>query len=143
MTPAADVTFRPSPGRTLGVEWELGLVDPTSLDLTSKAHELLAHIDAAGTEEVHARPTRTRSTVTKELLTNTVEIVTGICANAEQASTDLHDGLSRVRAAADDLGVDLTAGARTPSPGGRTSRSPTGSATRRSSTAPSGGVARW
>lgn len=110
----ADVTFRPSPERTLGVEWELGLVDPLSLDLTSKAHELLALTNAPGADDTHARPTRTRSTVTKELLTNTVEIVTGICANAGEAAADLHDGLSRVRAAADELGVDLYGGGSHP-----------------------------
>jgi carboxylate-amine ligase len=112
--PPADLTFRPSPLRTLGVEWELGLVDPSSLDLTSRADELLALTDASGGDHSHARPTRTRSTVTKELLTNTVEIVTGICANAEEAAADLRDGLSRVRAAADELGVDLYGGGSHP-----------------------------
>lgn len=112
--PLADVTFRPSPERTLGVEWELGLVDPLSLDLTSRAHELLALTNAPGADDTHARPTRTRSTVTKELLTNTVEIVTGICANAGEAAADLRDGLSRVRAAADELGVDLYGGGSHP-----------------------------
>ena len=74
--PHSDVSFRPSPQRTLGVEWELGLVDPHTLDLTSRARELLLLIDASGAQATHARPTHTRSTVTKELLTNTVEIVT-------------------------------------------------------------------
>ena len=110
---AADVTFRPSPERTLGVEWELGLVDPQSLDLTSRAHELLALTNAPG-DDTHARPTRTRSTVTKELLTNTVEIVTGICANAGEAASDLRDGLARVRRAADEIGVDLYGGGSHP-----------------------------
>ncbi len=110
---AADVTFRPSPQRTLGVEWELGLVDPQSLDLTSRAHELLALANAPG-DDTHARPTRTRSTVTKELLTNTVEIVTGICANAGEAASDLRDGLARVRRAADEIGVDLYGGGSHP-----------------------------
>ena len=38
------VTFAPSAGRTLGVEWELGLVDPVTLDLTSRADELLTEV---------------------------------------------------------------------------------------------------
>ena len=110
---AADVTFQPSRERTLGVEWELGLVDPHSLDLTSMARELLALTNAPG-DATHARPTRTRSTVTKELLTNTVEIVTGVCANAGEAASDLRDGLARVRRAADELGVDLYGGGSHP-----------------------------
>ena len=112
--PHSDVSFRPSPGRTLGVEWELGLVDPHSLDLTSRAAELLLLIDASGAETTHARPTHTRSTVTKELLTNTVEIVTGVCANAGEAAADLRDGLARVRAAADQVGVELFGGGSHP-----------------------------
>ena len=112
--PHSDVSFRPSPQRTLGVEWELGLVDPHTLDLTSRARELLLLIDASGAQATHARPTHTRSTVTKELLTNTVEIVTGICANAEEAAADLRDGLARVRAAADQVGVGLYGGGSHP-----------------------------
>ncbi|HET7801453.1 MAG TPA: glutamate--cysteine ligase, partial [Humibacillus xanthopallidus] len=110
---APEVSFAPSTGCTLGVEWELGLVDPISLDLTSRADELLAlanGVDDSG----HARPTKSRSTVTKELLRNTVEIVTGVCANAEEASADLTDGLERVQAAAAELGVLLYGGGAHP-----------------------------
>ena len=110
---AADVTFTPSKGRTLGVEWELGLLDPVTLDLVSRADELLtlANSSEAGS---HTRPTRSRSTVTKELLRNTVEIVTGVCANAEQARADLADGLGRVQAAASELDVLLYGGGSHP-----------------------------
>ena len=56
---AFDVTFTPSAGRTLGVEWELGLLDPVTLDLVSRADELLglANATAGGG---HARSTRSR-----------------------------------------------------------------------------------
>ena len=110
---APEVTFAPSAGRTLGVEWELGLLDPLTLDLTSRADELLSLANAP-TGSGHARPTKSRSTVTKELLRNTVEIVTGICANAEEASADLTDGLARVQAAAAELGVLLYGGGAHP-----------------------------
>ena len=109
----ADVTFTPSAGRTLGVEWELGLLDPVTLDLVSRADELLGLANATdGTS--HARPTRSRSTVTQELLRNTVEIVTGVCANAEQAASDLADGLGRVQSAATELDVLLYGGGSHP-----------------------------
>ncbi|HYN67949.1 MAG TPA: glutamate--cysteine ligase [Ornithinibacter sp.] len=112
-THPADVTFTPSAGRTLGVEWELGLLDPGTLDLVSRADELLALANASQAGS-HARPTRSRSTVTKELLRNTVEIVTGVCANAEQAAADLADGLGRVQAAAGELDVLLYGGGSHP-----------------------------
>ncbi|MFQ6171076.1 glutamate--cysteine ligase [Oryzobacter sp. R7] len=107
------LTFPPSPERTLGVEWELGLVDPTTLDLVPRAKELLALVDddAGG---AHARQATARSRVTKELLTNTVELTTGVCANAAQAHADLVEGLARIRAAAEEVGVDLYGGGSHP-----------------------------
>jgi carboxylate-amine ligase len=110
---AAAVTFTPSAGRTLGVEWELGLLDPSTLDLASRADELLALANASQAGS-HARGARSRSTVTQELLRNTVEIVTGVCANAEQAAADLADGLSRVQGAATELDVLLYGGGSHP-----------------------------
>ena len=53
--------------------------------------------------------------MTKELLTNTVELTTGVCDNAAEAAADLTDGLAHVRAAADALGVDLYGGGSHPS----------------------------
>ena len=51
--------FPPSKDRTLGVEWEIGLVDPTTLDLVPRAAELLALVDddAGG---AHARQATSR-----------------------------------------------------------------------------------
>ena len=105
--------FPPSKDRTLGGEWEIGLVDPTTLDLVPRAAELLALVDddAGG---AHARQATSRSRVTKELLTNTVELTTGVCANAAQAHADLDEGLARVRAAADAVGADLYGGGSHP-----------------------------
>jgi carboxylate-amine ligase len=110
---SVDARFSPSAGQTLGVEWEIGLLDPATLDLTSRAVELLGL--ANGPEDTgHARPTKSRSTVTQELLANTVEIVTGICANAEEAAADLADGLGRVQRAAAELDVLLYGGGAHP-----------------------------
>ncbi|MBM6406144.1 glutamate--cysteine ligase [Phycicoccus sp. CSK15P-2] len=101
----ADVGFTPSAGRTLGVEWELGLVDPQTLDLTSRAEEVMARVagDGAGGTMASAP----RSTITKELLRNTIEIVTGVCETAEEAGSQLREGVGAVRDAADELGVLL------------------------------------
>ncbi len=43
------VDFSPSAATTLGVEWELGLVDPGSGDLVSGAGEVLAALGPGGT----------------------------------------------------------------------------------------------
>src|SRR5690349_11522197 len=108
------LTFPPSRARTLGVEWELGLVDPGALDLVPRAEGLLTLTGESDTEG-HARQGTRRGTVTKELLTNTVELTTGVCDNAAEAAADLTDGLAHVRAAADVLGVDLYGGGSHPS----------------------------
>ena len=93
------VDFTPSPRPTLGVEWELALVDRTTRDLTSRAGEVLAGLrDAEGRDDPR---------IHKELLRNTVEVVTGVCGTVAEAVADLRDGLGRVRAAADPLGIDL------------------------------------
>lgn len=91
------VPFAGSPRPTLGVEWEIALVDRTTRDLSNTAAEVF---DAVGALADEPR-------VTKELLRNTVELVTGICDNVGEAMDDLSETMSLVRRAADPLGVDL------------------------------------
>ena len=95
------VQFRGSPRPTLGVEWEFALVDKTTRDLTNTAADLFDKV-AQQSDDGHDNPR-----VHKELLRNTVEIVTGVCDTVDEAMADLCGTLSLVRAAADDLGVDL------------------------------------
>jgi len=95
------VHFRGSPRPTLGVEWEFALVDKTTRDLTNTASDLF-DVVAQRSDDGRDNPR-----VHKELLRNTVEIVTGVCDTVEEAMADLCDTVSLVRAAADDLGVDL------------------------------------
>ena len=92
------IDFHASPEPTLGVEWELALVDRQSRDLVNAA-ECLA--DLAGGRLEH--PERLH----KELLRNTVEVVTGVCTTVGEAVADLSDTLGVVMTAADELGVDL------------------------------------
>ncbi len=91
------VPFAGSPRPTIGVEWEIALVDRTTRDLSNTAAEVF---DAVGGLADEPR-------VTKELLRNTVELVTGICDNVGEAMDDLSETMSLVRRAADPLGVDL------------------------------------
>ncbi|KRF36911.1 glutamate--cysteine ligase [Nocardioides sp. Soil805] len=90
--------FHASASPTLGVEWEFALVDQTTRDLSNTAADLFA---AASPRLVD--PTRLH----KELLRNTVEIVTGVCGSVAEAVADLRETLAVVMPAADELGVDL------------------------------------
>ncbi|MBM9459486.1 glutamate--cysteine ligase [Nocardioides sp. zg-536] len=92
------IDFHGSPEPTLGVEWEFGLVDRRTRDLRNDAAHLFARAKARmpEPEKLH-----------KELLKNTVEVVTGICPTVGDALTDLRTTLHHVTAAADDLGLDL------------------------------------
>ncbi len=92
------IDFHGSPAPTLGVEWEFGLVDRTSRDLVSAAGDL---IGVAG--ERLPDPSRLHG----ELLRNTVELVTGVCASVGDAMVDLSRLLDAVLPVADRLGVDL------------------------------------
>jgi len=85
----------------LGVEWEFALVDKTTRDLRNGASDLFDEV-ARRSPDGLANPR-----VHKELLRNTVEIVTGVCESVDEAMTDLCGTLALVRGAADDLGVDL------------------------------------
>jgi carboxylate-amine ligase len=90
------IPFHPSPAPTLGVEWELALVDQRSRDLVSAADVIFADIGEQPGHRVH-----------KELLRNTVELVTGICQNVGEAMADLSETMATVRAATDRNGIDL------------------------------------
>lgn len=95
--------FRRSPRPTLGVEWEVALVDPQTRDLVpaasaviDRAYELAREAGA----EIHLE---------KEFLQNTVELVTGICDTVPQAMGELGEALELVRAAAAEQGLRVWA----------------------------------
>jgi carboxylate-amine ligase len=97
------VEFRPSPRPTVGVEWEFALVDRTTRDLSNSASELF--------DAVHQREGSVvdESKLHKELLRNTVEVVTGICETVPEAVADLAGTMQVVRRTARSMGVDLYA----------------------------------
>jgi len=97
--------FHPSPEPTLGVEWELALVDRGSRDLVNAAADLF---ETAEPELVD--PGRLH----QELLRNTVEVVTGVRQTVGEAVTDLRETLGVVVAAGDELGLDLFGGGTHP-----------------------------
>ncbi|WP_432565675.1 glutamate--cysteine ligase [Kineococcus sp. SYSU DK003] len=93
------VEFNASPRPTLGVEWEMVLVDRHSRDVASRAAEVL--------ETVDREPSATGARVTKELLRNTLEVVTGVCDTVPEIAEDLTESLASVRRVTDPLGLDL------------------------------------
>jgi carboxylate-amine ligase len=91
------IPFHSSARASLGVEWELQLVDPRTRELTSGANEILAALTPAGLDE-HPKAKH-------ELLQSTIEIITGICTTVAEAKADLAATLAEVVAAADDRGL--------------------------------------
>ena len=93
--------FRPSRRPTLGVEWELGLVDAGTGGLfVSAAAEVV--------EEARAGIPAGESRVHRELLRNTVEgLVTGICESVPEAAGDLRESRDVVRRVARQRGLEI------------------------------------
>lgn len=91
--------FNASPRPTLGVEWEMVLVDRSSRDLASRASEVLDAVDREDS------PTGPR--ITKELLRNTLEIVTGVCDTVGDVVEDLSGSIAAIRRVSDPLGLEL------------------------------------
>jgi len=88
------IDFAGSPRPTLGVEWEFALVDVASRDLSNKAAEVIA--DVGENPCVH-----------KELLRNTIEVVTGVCDTVAEAMDDLRSTLIPTRAVVEGRGMEL------------------------------------
>ncbi|GAB3589119.1 glutamate--cysteine ligase [Angustibacter peucedani] len=85
------ISFTPSARPTLGVEWELALVDPTTRDLVPHGPQVYRELPEG---KAH-----------RELLLNTVELVTGVCDDVPQAVDDLRGTLREVHRVTDALGV--------------------------------------
>lgn len=91
--------FASSARCTVGLEWEIMLADPVSGDLVGRAPELLAALEAESEDERH--------TVTGELLTNTIEVTSGIGDSVAHAVDDIANAIAAVRAATDPAGIEL------------------------------------
>ncbi|MBT0567027.1 glutamate--cysteine ligase [Williamsia sp. CHRR-6] len=105
MTPS--IGFDGSPTPSLGVEWEFALVDKTTGALRNCAAELFERVVAREDPDLTRR-------VHRELLRNTVEVVTGVCTTVGEAVDDLRHTLAVVRPMAEAIGVDLYGAATHP-----------------------------
>ena len=91
--------FARSARSTVGIEWEVALVDRETGDLVPVADEVLKELGGAdGSPHPH---------ITSELLLNTVELVSGVHVNVAGAVADVVGQLGEVRAVTDKRGVDI------------------------------------
>lgn len=93
------VPFATSARSSVGIEWELMLADGETGDLAPRAPEVLADLEE--------RTALERYTVTGELLTNTVEVTSGVGDTVAAAVDDIADAIAAVRAETNPLGVEL------------------------------------
>ncbi|MDA2814277.1 glutamate--cysteine ligase [Nocardiopsis sp. RSe5-2] len=85
------IDFNASDRTTLGVEWELQLVDVRTRHLRQEAQQVLA--DLPDLSRGPGRPP-----LRHELMQCTVEVVTGVCETVEEAMADLQGSADRLRA---------------------------------------------
>ncbi|MGO3884987.1 MAG: glutamate--cysteine ligase [Mycetocola sp.] len=93
------ITFAPSARGTIGLEWELALVDPDDGGLVPRADDVLTALQLPD-GSAHPR-------ITGELLQNTVELVSAVHPTVGSAIDDLRHQLDEVRAVTSPLGIDL------------------------------------
>ncbi|WP_425954996.1 glutamate--cysteine ligase [Xylanimonas sp. McL0601] len=93
------IEFAPSERSSVGLEWELALVDADSGDMRQAGPSVVA---ALSPDEKHEHPH-----VHPEFLRNTVEIVSGVASSVGAAGADLVRTLDEVRAITDPMRVEL------------------------------------
>ncbi len=93
------IPFNPSERSSLGIEWELQLVDVKTRELTAGAVDILEEISPEGEDE-HPK-------AKLELMQSTVEVITGICQTVSEAQQDLAQTVRVVEAAAEKRGLAL------------------------------------
>ncbi len=94
-----EIPFAASERRSLGVEWELQLVDLGTRELTAASIEILGELYPAGVDET--------AKAKHELLQCTLEIITGVCGTVAEACADLRETVKTVQdiAAQRNVGV--------------------------------------
>jgi carboxylate-amine ligase len=93
------IDFARSERSTVGIEWELALVDRDSGDLVSAADEVL--------RALHSPDGRPHPQITGELLLNTVELVSSVHTTVGAAVADLDGQLQELRQVTLGRGIDI------------------------------------
>ena len=93
------IEFTRSERSTVGIEWELALVDRNTGELVSAAEEVLRSL-----EDSNGQP---HPQITGELLLNTVELVSAVHHRVSDAVADLDAQLKEVRRVTDPRGIEV------------------------------------
>ena len=93
------VPFATSSRSSVGLEWELMLADGVSGDLVPRAPEVIDALEEKTALE--------RFTVTGELLTNTVEVTSGVGDTVAAAVDDIADSIAAIRTVTNPMQVEL------------------------------------
>lgn len=91
------MNFAKSRRSTLGIEWELGIINASDGTPTNLGPELFEYGGSAGLDQ----------RVSRELLENTIELVTGVHTTVGSALQDLDESLTVVERRATELGAAL------------------------------------
>ena len=83
------ISWNPSRGATVGVEWELQLLDTSTRMLRQDAGEVLAALPGLTEEGEHPK-------IRHELMQSTVEVVTGVCSTVSEIKDDLSATISQL-----------------------------------------------
>ena len=90
--------FKGSPRPTLGVELEVQILDPETMNLTSGSLDILDRVNTNGVE--HPK-------IKQELTQSTIEVITGICDTVAESRADLTESLERVYEIGDEAGLTV------------------------------------
>src|SRR6266700_1003392 len=96
------IEWNPSSGSTLGVEWEVQLIDAQTRLLRQEAGIVLAGLP--GLQESGEHPK-----MRHELMESTIEVVTGICGTVAEAKADLALSLKDLQRVAENQGLVIAA----------------------------------
>jgi len=94
------IPFSASPRTSLGIEWELELVDLQTHQLRGASTEILEEFAAKVGDEEAAKAKH-------ELFESTIEVITGVCDSVPQALTDLIGTVDVLRGLAERRGIGL------------------------------------
>ncbi|WP_261559771.1 glutamate--cysteine ligase [Frankia tisae] len=94
------IPFSSSTSSSLGIEWELQLVDQQSRELRGEATAILDELRAKIGERDAAKAKH-------ELFESTVEVITGVCGSVGEATADLAGTVSVLRDLAERRGIGL------------------------------------
>lgn len=94
------IDFASSDHASLGIEWELQVVDPATRELVGAAGDLLDDLAAARGGEEHPKAKH-------ELFQSIVEVLTGVCDTVGEATADLAGTIAEVEGVAAARGLTL------------------------------------